>query len=100
MVYVTDSPAKPDPDAWVFEHDNYCRECGTKWRLDRNDKEAPLWRWFVGFLPRPKTFVLGPGITTQAMYIVKRYPAETGISGTYMTTRCPECGAYAMRRKP
>lgn len=100
MVYVTESPAKRDPDAWVFDHDNHCRQCGTTWRLDRTDKEAPLWRWLLGFLPRPKTFVLGPGATTQAMYIVKDYPGETGASGRHLVTRCPECGTYYTRRQP
>ncbi len=100
MTTIVLQPKAHDSDAWGFEADLTCNECGTRWELDRGDRPAAFWRWFTGILPKPQTCVLGPGITTTSTYIVKHYPAETGVSGVHLSTRCPHCGAYHLERKP
>lgn len=100
MTSIQNAPERHDPDEWVFHVTNWCRQCGTEWTIDRGDKEAPIWRWFLGILPKVKTSVIGPGVVTESMWFVKYYPAETGISGEFLVSRCPTCGTYHHKRKP
>jgi len=100
MTTITHVPDAYDSDAWIWGVELKCNACKTRWKLSRFDKPASFWRWFTGILPKPRAEVMGPGVITTSTYIVKDYPAESGISGTHLTTRCPHCGAYHLERKP
>lgn len=100
MTTITSTPTVTDRNEWIYAQQFWCRKCGTEWHLNRTDKAAPLWRWFLGWLPRPKTEVQGPGLDMVTMYYVKWYPAESGVTGSFLHARCPTCGRTAMVRAP
>lgn len=99
---VIHDPPKHKPDDWVYAAENHCHQCGAVWIIDRMDKRGSWLRVVTGSLRKPWwdwDTGLGPAMLT-TMYIIKYYPAETGICGTFLISRCHHCGAQCFTRKP
>lgn len=104
MVRMIRAVLPADREAWVFNQNNTCRECGTVYRIERSDKRLRGW-WHrflevfghFGCFPKSRYTNHGNGPVLELPFMV--CDEIQGIPGPWVLTRCINCHSYCYTAK-